>query len=205
MNEEAYKMMNMKKNDDVADPLTQEYSDVMTHFWALRDETTPDDTLHNRVLSTLLSPSVTTSESSRYSDSEVEDGRTITHFIHQVFSMQNNWKMFAPVFVVVLLVGVAVVGMSGKKNSEENAPIAIRETTLPVADDAAPRDTMMMAAKSAPDSSASGDIDDIIAEINTEADSDATILDDADTDAALVNSDSQVISDYAEAYDETTF
>jgi hypothetical protein len=205
MNEEKNNIMNMNKSNDVLDPLTQEYSDVVTRFWALRDETVPDDTLHDRVFSTLFSAPVTTETKSRYSEHEGAPSGTIPHFIHQVFSMQNNWKTFAPVAVVVLLVGVAVVGMSGKGKSEESAPIAVRETTLPVANDVAPSNTMMMAAKTAPESSASGNIDDIIDEIDREADGDSAVLADSDQDAALVNSDSQVISDYAQAYDETSF
>lgn len=201
-------MMNVNKSDDVADSLTQEYSDVVTHFWALRDETIPDDTLHDRVFSTLFSAPVTTESDARYSGHEGASGGAIPHFIHQVFSMQNNWKMFAPVAVVVLLVGVAVVGMSGKGKNEEIAPLAVRDATLPIANDIAPPSTSntMMAAKTAPvSSSASGNIDDIIAEIDREADGDSAVLADSDQDAALVNSDSQVISDYAQAYDETSF
>jgi len=205
MNEETRNMMNTKRNDDIADPLSQEYSDVVNRFFSLRDETTPDDALRDRIFADLRSSSVTSSPEERYDERGVTRGVMIARFIRHVFSMENSWKTALPVAVVVLLVGVAVGGMSGGEKSEEGAPLAVLEATFPVASDAEPSNTMMMAAKMAPVSSASGNIDDIIAEIDREADSDSALFADADLDVALVNSDAQVISDYAQAYDETSF
>lgn len=187
--------------------IEQEYADVVSRLSAYKRSVHPGEEVLQSALSRVpdTDERVMLGEALRYAGS-VRSNSSIISVISDYFSMQNNWKMIAPVAVVVLLVGVAVVGMKGDKGVDTGPLATERQASMPVAEDsAAPQAKMMAAENIMPVPEGSGNIDDIVAELSTETDADAAMLADTDADRDLVMSDSQVISEYGNTYDETAF
>jgi hypothetical protein len=111
--------------------------------------------------------------------------------------MQINWKIAAPIAVVVIALVAALTGMSGRKEPADMAVGSPDIVLMPTASPEAP------AAESAPP--VSGNVDDLALSLFGEADQDLAFSAESDEDMALVTSDSASINGYATAYDETTF
>ncbi len=116
--------------------------------------------------------------------------------------MHMNWKLAAPVAVVVIAL-VAVTGISGKPAPTDMAQNRSAATMAVTADSGSPAARTMMASKNA--AQPSGNVDDLTASLIGEADQDLTFVTDTDEDMSYLTSDSASINGYATAYDETTF
>lgn len=122
--------------------------------------------------------------------------------------MQMNWKIAAPLAVVVLAV-VAVVGMGGGGGApativpmSDAMPEATSLMQAAPAEEAAPAAKMMMAPAIA---ETSDPVEDILLTLDAEGAGDAEILADAANDAALVSSESEELSALTTSYDPGTF
>jgi len=140
------------------------------------------------------------------------------------FIEKINWKILVSSALILLI----FVSATGNKNTAvKSVPLAVNEIAektiqaptlmavssdepqaLPVADlamratiNAGPESAVML--DDGPLSST--DIDTFALLVNGGADVDASILDDTDGDVTLIFTDSQSISDFVNAYDETTF
>lgn len=188
--------------------IEREYADVVSRFSGYKKGVWPSEEALRVALSRVpeADERVILGEALRYTGgSRKKDGSFIS-IISDYFSMQNNWKMIAPVAVVVLLVGVAVVGMRGKNGSEPTSLATNKQASIPVAEDATPPQAVATTQNSAvPTKEGSGDIDDIIAELSMETDVDTAMMADTDGDFALIASDSRVISEYGTSYEESNF
>jgi len=106
--------------------------------------------------------------------------------------MNINWKIVAPLGVFVL---VALFLVMSREQSTDLA-VTPQDTSEKVA----------MTEKAPPASApASGNVDELTASLNAEADTDNAEFADANQDLELVASDSQSINGLGNAYDETTF
>ncbi len=140
---------------------------------------------------------VTTPLGGGYTGGDVE-GFNIIRSINNV--MQINWKIAAPIAVVVLAV-VAVMS----SGTDRGAPLATNTQVdgAPEAAMMAAGDTQVMAMKSS--APASDNVDDLATALALEADGDLALMSDSSGDMSLLASDSQTINDYSTAYDENTF
>ncbi len=103
--------------------------------------------------------------------------------------MTWNWKLFLPIgIVVVILVVVLFVWLETKVPQ-----IAVEKTPSPLAE------------KLEVLPPATGNVNDAVNAILIAVDNELPILDDYDNDAFLVTVDSQEVSDFGQAYDETAF
>ncbi len=180
-------------------PPTKEETDALREVWGCgtvlmrqNAKISPDPALLHRCLEAL--PLVTEAEGVGYERQEAP--RPLPSIIHQFqLSMQTYLKYGIPALVVV----VAVVAVMGQSDTPTPAP----EMAM-MAQDAAPAESMMMmrAADPAP---VSGEVDDLIASLSSEADLDVTQFADASADIQLMNSDTQSLNDLTTAYDESTF
>lgn len=188
--------------------ITEETSDdavIAEVFSRTLSRDVPPEASLRSVLDRLHESPVTNSPARRY------DEYTAGIISHYFYAMHNTWKTVVPALLVVLLVGVAVVGMMGKKDVLEPSVNAPSSTGVgdsvsipfnaPREGGVAMNEKASMKASPAP----TGSVDDILAQLDAEADADAAIMADTDTDITLVTSDGQIISDYAADYDDTTF
>ncbi len=106
--------------------------------------------------------------------------------------MNINWKIVAP-FGVLLLLGLLFL-FSGKQDAQVALAPVPHEEQMPVAS--------QVSNQGAP---ASGNVDELTASLDTEADVDQAEFAESDQDLALVSSDSQSINGLGTSYDETTF
>ncbi len=127
--------------------------------------------------------------------------RVESQFIHGNYNihrfMQINWKIVAPIIVLVIVVAAAM-SMGSKK------PASLAVNNQPSSTTVAPEGAMV-AMKTAPVKPVSGNVDDLVASLTLEANGDKTLLSDSSTDIALVTADSQSINDFNTTYNETTF
>jgi hypothetical protein len=181
----------------------------------------PSRNLLQKTLNSLGAPASVTTPTKHGYESESEQNMFI-RVIHNFNTMsQMNWKIGAPIAVLVLAV-VAVASVGGSKPSEKLAVNDVVKPESALMDVGAPventpevasveagdmtQTTMSRSAKSVDSAPpASGEVDDLIASLVLEAGADVTLLDDATGDLALITSDSQSINDFNTAYDETTF
>jgi hypothetical protein len=122
--------------------------------------------------------------------------------------------VIAPALAIVVLVGVAVLELSkapvgGDIAMKTSAPLNVEPQAMMVQDQVgtspeAANPSLMMSKSMAEAPQATGDVDDITNMIIGEADGDSEVLLTADQDAALITGDSQALSDFANAYDETS-
>jgi hypothetical protein len=127
---------------------------------------------------------------------------SLSNNLHSI--MQMNWKIAAPIAVVVIAV-VVVMSMGGK----EAGQLAVNnvEVTEVTAAPTAPtgNDTSAAAAMKAAPAPVSGNVNDLVASLTSEGDLDLALIDGSAEDAALVTADNQSVNDFTTAYDETTF
>ncbi len=189
----------------------------------------PDSRLLTRTLESLtatasLAP-VTTSPHEGYSK---ESKKSVFNHLSNNFNamMQMNWKIGVP--IAVLLVVVTAVAGTGSSDPQPES-IAINDSvpssaalmqgsSVDVANEGdlgatsqevggAEVQTFAMArsAQKVSTTPVSGEINDLALAILLEANGDAALLADSVGDISLVSSDSQSITDFNTAYDETTF
>ncbi len=180
-------------DDNRKENMTEDERAIAELFSRAAQNAIPAEGLLRRTIERLPSDPVTSPYDSRYTDHR----RSFINSFSDMFSMQNNWKMGIPVVAVVLLVGIAVVGMK-KGNVPPSGDTAVAPVTMPVSQESAPAPMQMKMA------AASGSVDDILVALNTEASADQAAMADSDGDLALVASDDQVISDYGNSYDESS-
>jgi hypothetical protein len=121
---------------------------------------------------------------------------SLSNNLHSI--MQMNWKIGAPIAVVVI--AVALVMSMGDK---ERGQLAVNNTEITNATAGEPQPVVMaMKAASTP---VSENVNDLIASVTSEGDGDLALIDGSAEDAALVTADNQSVNDFNTAYDETTF
>lgn len=189
----------------------------------------PDSRLLTRTLESLTTSPVlhpvTTSPHEGYTK---ESKKSVFNHLSNNFNamMQMNWKIGAPI-AVLLIVVTAVAGTRG--SDPKPASIAMNDTvsssatlmqasSVDVANEGAmgvvsqevgsgevQTFAMARSAQKVSATPVSGEISDLTLAILLEANGDAALLDDSFGDISLVSSDSQSITDFNTAYDETTF
>jgi hypothetical protein len=109
-----------------------------------------------------------------------------------------NWKIIAPVGIVVVI-ALVLVGVSQFGTKSSQAPIAdngqIQETTIAISQD-------LPVAKSQP---ATGDIDETVNAILAAASAEEAYFEDAIKDGELITADSQSINNFGQSYYENEF
>lgn len=141
---------------------------------------------------------VTANTDRGYTEDGVKDNViSLDNNFHSI--MQMNWKIGAPIAVVVIAVTL-VMSMGGK----ERGQLAVNNTEI-AKDAAAEAQPVTMAMKVAPTAPVSGSVDDLVASLNAEGEGDLSLADGSADDAVLITADSQSINDFNTAYDETTF
>lgn len=189
----------------------KEIWDIQSDFSSVAHRLSPDDRFVERLIMEL--PAQATHGVTRNEEKGYHEGRGQVSYFEKIMSnidqlMQMNWKIAAPIAVVAIAV-VAVLGMG-----EKNAPLAtdqesVSTTAMPesamMKNEAVPTGRAMMAMNTMPVEPATGNVDDLVASLNADADADVTALSDGSADIALVTSDSQSVTDLTTAYDETTF
>ena len=111
--------------------------------------------------------------------------------------MQTNWKIIAPIAIVGLVAIAIVMSMRDTETVVPTVP-ALEEQSVVVTP---PVDT----AVTPPASSVSGDIDDMVGVLTSEATGDAALVADVADGAAAVKNDTQEVNSLTTMYDETTF
>jgi hypothetical protein len=141
--------------------------------------------------------SVTTRTDPGYAEYGAQDQFiSLSNNLHSI--MQMNWKIVAPIAVVVIVAGVV---MSGGSKEVEQLAVNNTEITKDTVEQPQP---VAMAMKAAP-MPVSGNIDDLVASVTSEGDGDLALIDGSAEDAALVRADNQSVNDFNTTYDEKTF
>lgn len=168
--------------------------------------TSPDHALLMRTLGEIVAqpaPGVTRAASSGY------DGASAQGAVEQINNNLNlfmniNWKILAPVAVVL----IAVVVSTQMTPAAPPDQLAMNDTpeSATMATDAQGGTSMMMKTMAVSEAApVSGNVDDLVASLVLDADQDMSLFADASADIALVSADSQAITELSTAYDETTF
>jgi hypothetical protein len=138
--------------------------------------------------------SVTNGLNSRYSYMEVQGRPSLSNIITKIHDLMIiNWKIWAPVGIVVLAV-LVIIGVNQFGTKAPQAPITKETPQTPVA--------VSQELPVAVTKPATGNVDDAVNAILAGISDDQAIFDDAAKDAELVAVDSQVISDFGQSYNE---
>ena len=103
--------------------------------------------------------------------------------------MAINWKVWAPLGIVVL----AVLAIMWFPRSGERAPLSREAPQAPVERVAEQKEPTVAV-------SATGNIDDVVEALLADTTDDQALFASAEKDAALVAADGQVISDFGQSY-----
>ena len=136
----------------------------------------------SRILSELpAASSVTNEEVARYPYVDGKGRQNKPNQIH--YPMLFNWKMLVPAGIVIALVAIFVASRFGSQTEQ----VAIQES-------GANQITALPAA--------TGNVDDAVAAVLDDSSNESILLASADKDVSSVISDSQMISDFGQSYDE---
>jgi len=143
--------------------------------------------------------SVTNTEKNRYLHKEAK-GRPFVDIIkHQISNFMTwNWKVAMPIGVVAVLVAVISYSQIGTKApgvTEKPKPNSIVEESL----------SGIAEEKQAVLPPATGNVEDAVDAVLAMIENEQSILDEDESDAALVMADSQAISDFGQSYNENEF
>ncbi len=105
--------------------------------------------------------------------------------------MQTNWKIIVPIVIVGLV--VIAIAMS-TRDATPVAPIVVESPVVTPPVDVVP-----------PAPSVSGNVDDMVSILTSEASADAALSASVAETATVVKSDAQEVNSLTTAYDETTF
>ncbi|MDP3734954.1 MAG: hypothetical protein Q8R39_00825 [bacterium] len=106
--------------------------------------------------------------------------------------MTINWKIWAPLGIIVL---VALVAIGFSKSEVPQAPVTGEPRQAPVVRE----ESQAQPAAIAP---ATGNVDDAVNAILASISDDQSLFAEAEKDAALIDADSQAISDFGQSYNE---
>lgn len=152
----------------------------------------PPQELLAKIISQLQSQNnVTNAEKVRYLYRGETKGRpSLNIIIRQITNliMTWNWKVILPLGIVTVLVVVVLSYQIGKRpqvaEEQPSSPVAEKPAVLPPA---------------------TGNVDDAVNAVIVATDNELTVLNEYDSDVALVEADSQAISDFGQAYNENEF
>ena len=161
----------------------------------------PDKEIFRQVMAKIPS-SVTNEQNPRYSFIKEAQGRLSSLKINNIIKILNlmtiNWKIIAPVSVVVFA-ALVLVGVSQFGTKSPYTPIAnngqIQETSVETSQD-------LPVAKPQP---ATGDIDETVNAILASASAEEIYFADAIKDGELITADSQLINNFGQSYYENEF
>lgn len=107
--------------------------------------------------------------------------------------METNWKIIVPIAIVGLVLIAIAMSM------RDTTPVA------PVAPAIVEQSPVVSSPETPPTPSVSGNVDDMISILTSEASGDAAFAANVAESAAVVKSDAQEVNSLTTAYDETTF
>lgn len=144
--------------------------------------------------------SVTKKESDRYSYRGMDKGRTSFTIIDQIHNaMTINWKIVAPIGIVAIIAVIFLSSQFGERmapsTEKQPAPVMTKESPVMTKEGV---DVVVLPP-------ATGNVDAAVDGILAGITNDDTILNEDADDASLIDIDSQAISDFDQAYDETEF
>lgn len=166
-----------------------------------KEKIIPPPELLAKIISQIqIQSNVTNAEKSRYLYRGETKGRPSLNIIIRQISnpMTWNWKIILPLGIVAVLVVVVLFFQIGK-----GPQVAEKEQPSPIAEQ--PQVTGPVVEKPAALPAATGNVDDAVNSVIAAIDNELTILNEYDSDAALLELDSQTISDFGQAYNENEF
>ena len=112
--------------------------------------------------------------------------------------MNINWKVFAPLGIIIIVAALLLIGYSQFVGME-----AQQDTAKKIPPQEQPITEKKQPIVAAPP--ATGNVDDAVDAILTEIVDDQALFADTEKDAELITADSQTISDFGQSYNENEF